>query len=332
MWIDNLDFQIFYNNISSSSKTYQKKILHFFHEVEEIRQSPDAFQKICQVMSSVIQAYNWYYETTHCVTLLAALDVANVNDFYNILQHPYIFLYQIKPERIDEHQLLDNLIIVLSQNWNVSPDNKTVHHIAKVFLKGFLEHLTDKDIAFHEPSDLKKALREWLIHHINHSHTKEFDPYKINLDDLKITLHPLSSLRIVSSISFGVFDIGCIHNFLNDWGILPLAQIADSLGKYPGFSWVPLQALDPWVVGAFALSFFFQALESCRILLQTNTNKNQRQRAHWDLITSVTEVALNLTVIRKGKAEYIIFLTFIAKSLGIISILYKPNKVFFEKS
>jgi hypothetical protein len=135
-----------------------------------------------------------------------------------------------------------------------------------------------------------------------------------------------------ANFAFICVDLMCVPAFLGEWKLLDLASAADSLGNFRLFFWVPSQNLDHWIRGVLCTAFLLKFCDACTCLMKGNLGATTKKRAQWDLVVSAAEFLFNFAALCKARTPAVIFLTFVAKSLGVASIISRPNRCFFEEA
>lgn len=248
----------------------------------------DAHQKICQVAIAIIQAINLYCDTHYLEKFVKLLDTANLHDFYEFLKLPSTLLYPICFERIESIQ-------IQQRNDQLIP---------------FVNKMADKGRAYRSVDELKAALAKKL---------------NVEANTIEVSLKPISILEALSMGSFTFVTVGYVPLFLQEWKVIDLSGIAHQLGRYQVSSWISTHSLDQWVRGGLCAGFLVRFVEASWLLYQGQKSFSDKRRAQWDLITGLTEFVFNYAVLRGHQEGVVIALTFIAKSIGLLSIFYKPK-------
>ncbi len=309
-------------------------------ELNEVRQDPEGFQRICLVALSILEGINYYYGRTYLPKLVAALDVANSLDFYGFLKIPYHFFHVVDPDKIDEFHTLICLEDVLCENWGQGIQNErgqlqdpAVHAFAKQCLADLLSHMSVNDLASVDNDKFKRVLQEWLVDELaTHPDQRQegWDTGLIDLSQLEVVQKKDSWLETLANLAFIGVDVGCVPLFLHEWDLIDLGSWAANLGRFRAFAWVPNQCLDTLVRVGLCAGFFLRFLEACRALNEKEVGEATAKRAQWERVLSAAEFLFNFSVLCRASPPIVIFLTFVAKSIGIAAIVYRPNIGYFE--
>ena len=297
-----------------------------------IRQSPEALQKVCLVALSALRAFNFQYNTNYYSALINVLDAAPAFDFYAGFRLPRYFFYPYCAERIDEHNLLNQLEGVLCQNWQIGEGRDAMRQFAKQELTAFLDDMVNHDDDFSTEEEFKKFLRNWLRVRLKNDLEVKFDPAMIDLSALKIKLKSYSQVDKVMFSGFFFADIACIPDFLQTWGVISLAPCVKAVGSIPLFSWVRSQSLGDWVWLGLLTGFVCQFVDAAQSLWKEELSPAKRREAQWVLVASVAECALCISNLMKASDPLINGLALIAKSLGVKVFFVSAKVVFFAES
>lgn len=309
-------------------------------ELNEVRRDPEGFQRICLVALSALEGINYYFNKNYLPKLVQVLDVANSFDFYGFLKIPYYLFHAIDSDRIDEFKTLESLEHVLCENWNRGTADSQgvrrdpqVYSFARTCLEALLEQMNENDWAYIDDRTFKAALKQWMIGEVVNApqYSSQWSSDCINLSSLKIAQKKDSWLETLANINFIVVDIICIPTFLRDWNLMNLQFYANRLGQYRLFAWVPNQSLDTWVRIGLCTGFLLRFLEAWRCLSQSQIGRSTIKRAQWELVVSAAEFVFNSSILYRAPIPVVLFFTFVAKSLGVISIICRPNTHYFEE-
>lgn len=306
-------------------------------ELNEVRQDPEGLQRICLVALSILEGVNYYTGRTYLPKLVAALDVANSLDFYGFLKIPYHFFHVIDPDKIDEFHTLSCLENVLCVNWGLGIRNENgllqdpaVHLFAKHCLADLLAQMSVNDLASVDNEKFKATLQEWVVDELTAHPQHGWDAALIDLSQLEVAQKRDSWLETLANLTFMGVDVGCVPLFLDEWNLLDLGGYATSLGKFRALSWVPNQSLDTWVRIGLCAGFLLRFLEASRVLREEEVGETTIKHAQWERVLSAAEFLFNFSILCRASQPIVIFLTFVAKSIGIATIVYRPNVCYFE--
>jgi hypothetical protein len=302
---------------------FRKPLETVLNPVNQALQDPDLFQKISLIAMSAIQGLGLYRGALCLPKLAWLLDLANINDFYNVLQHPYSLLYRVKPERVDEYKLLKSVSAMLSlKRGSLLKEADTVE--LQGYLSQFLQDSVDSNEGYRDNEEFRAVLLEFL--------SAKFPGDQIGAELFEVSFRPYSVCELFSGASLALFDIGCVPHFLNQWGVISLGKVASSIGVYRGFRWLPSHSLEQFITVAYSLSFAFQFLGAFNVVCDDISSKKQKEGAWWDLLVSTGEISLNLAILKNGGPLSMVVLTGVAKSLGVFSAFYKPRVDFFQRT
>ncbi len=318
----------------------QQTILTTILEINEIRLDPEGFQRICLVALSILQGINYYCERPYLPQLVAILDISNTLDFYGFLKIPYQLFHAIDSNKIDEFRTQKQLEHQLCLNWGIGQENEeglkqnsTIHDFSQASLRTFLKQMSAYDLAWIDDKEFSQVLQKWMVGELTAQPDHLLNgctAHQIDLQKLKVIQKENTWLENLTDLTFLTVDVICVPTFLRDLNLLELASYANSLGRFKLFSWVPGQSLDTWVRGGLCIGFFVRFLETCRTLKYDRLGESTKKRAYWELAVSITEFAFNISAFSQVREPVVIFLTFIAKSIGIASLAYRPSPHFFE--
>jgi hypothetical protein len=297
-----------------------------------VRCDPDAFQKACIVVRSVIQGVNFYCHTHYLPQLIRILNLAETFDFYGFFRLPRYFLHPYAPDRLDEYAILNELKIVLFNNWNSNfgvVQQHDVDQFAENQLKVFLEQMVENSEDLRTDEEVRILLSNSLRQTLEASPKKGCDPQNINLSSLKIPLKKACWLDVLTNATFIVVDIACVPAFLRDWSLIDLARYANQLGRFPLLSWVPSQKLDDWIWMTMCTGYILKFSQAAYRLWQEKLIPKEAKDAKWIMIASLAECLYCLAILQKKDPRLIIFLAFSAKSLGLLRFLLAPKPSFF---
>lgn len=295
--------------------------------------TPDNIQRISNLASALIEGVGLYYKKECLPKFKRLLEIASLTDFFNLIQFPCNFLYPIKPHLINEYDLLNQLENLLCKKLKIN-SIETIRPQIKEILRGFLEISVEEDNHYLNEQEFIVDLKNYLIEQIpNHqlpSHVDKVNLEKIDFFTLKLSLKKKSIWNVLSRISFLFYDVGTPINFLNQWDVISLSKVANTIGKHKFLSWIPNQSFEKWVTGSYVTGFVFQLIEAGKVLANQQSTKIQREQAYWDVALATSEIFLNTLSIIEGSRILIIGFTFVAKTIGIISTFKKPSLTFFD--
>jgi hypothetical protein len=318
-----------YNYVATGADWTAQRAGSLVIRVKELKSNPDIFQKTCQIAAASIVGFNLYCGGTHLSKLtVTLLNTANMHNFLGILKIPYKLVYNINSQTVNALKLQEALELQLTQ----TDDNpQQVSLVARQAITDQLTEMDVRDIAYRKESDFKNALE---------ARVKLVYP-AANLDGLRV---PVSTplLNKLSSDSFLALDLVCIPLYLHGWNLsvsrlafqgmqkMGLAKQAQTIGQTKVFQWAGQQNLGTWAWSLCSLSFGLQMLEAMRQLRDEPLTPTQRMRMEWTRVSSAAELALSTAGLMQVSPGMFTILTIITKSIGILSIAYRPNMRFFE--
>lgn len=304
---------------------------------DKVLSDVEAFQKTCILGESIIQAFNLYYQTNYLTEFVNFLDIAQSFDFYGFCRIPRYFFLPYQADRIDDNALLDDLEIVLCENWGIGEcedpkeyGDPDVHQFAKEQLTAFLTHMSEEEIAYHSEEDLRTALKNCLFLTLkkNKDNTPEgFDPDFIDLNSLSIPLKKTRVLEVIIDFTFIFVDIGCIPVFLQEWSLINLSGVADRLSQIRFLSWISQQSLDDNVRRLMCAGFILQFFNALYTLCLTDQSEDAKA-AKWMMAASAAEFLYNLTILKRKNIRIITGFAILAKSIGLIQFMITPKPSF----
>ena len=310
-------------------------------KLDEIRKDTEAFQKLCILALATLRSINHHCRTHYFPHLIEVLDTAPAFDFYGFCRLPRLFLYPYTAQRLDEYALLDQLEVILCQNWHLDlPDDKQqnsdspVCGFIKMQLTAFLKKMLEKEIEFRTAEEVKNALQAYLVATLEANPQQRklgFDPYSISLQDLKIELKKDSWIEKIIKYTFVGVDIICIPDFLQGWGLVNLASYTQKIGQLPIFGWVARYSLDEWVWRSLGVGHFLNFFNATYSLWKGGLTAGEAKDAKWLRAASLAECLYCLSVIRKTGSGWTNGLAIIAKSLGLMAFLAASEPIFFNE-
>lgn len=307
-------------------------------KLNDIKHSPEAFQKTCIVALSIIRAINYQYNTHYLLHFITVLDSAPAFDVYGFCKLPRYFLHPYYAERFDEYDLLDQLEVILCDNWHLGiPDKQgqnrdpLVRKFAQDELATFLDKMVDNRLDFSSEEEVKTILHNWFEKRLEAHPEEGFDPHYINLKDLKIKLKPISWLESGIIFASAFADIACVPDFLQTWGLIDLAPYANAIGQIPVLSRSTQYAIGDWVWGALSIGFFLQFINAAQSLYKGDLSPNEAKDAKWIMVASIAECVYCLANLQKKDPKLINCLALVAKSLGLIAFLIASRPTFFTE-
>lgn len=293
--------------------------------------SPEAAQKAFIVALSIIRGLGDLHHTHYLPHLISVLDTAPAFDFYGFCRLPRLFLYPYHMQSLDEYAILDQLEVILCDNWHLGKErDPLVYQYAKEQLTAFLERIAEVDQDFATEEEVKTVLLNWFKKTLEANPTNNFDPHNLNFEDLKINLKPTLWIESLINYIFIAIDIANVPDFLSIWGVIDLAPLSNALGSLPLLSSLPQHALGDYVWRGMCAGFLLQFLNAIYSLWKENLTPSEVKDAKWLLVASAAECLYSLSNIQKRDPKLINCLALIAKSLGLIAFLVASKPTFFN--
>lgn len=309
----------------------------FVIKCDEVRRDPEAFQKTCLVALAAIQGINIHFQKNYLPKFISVLNHAPAFDFYGFCRLPWIYLHPYTAARLDEYDLLNQLEVILCQNWHLgSPDKEgrnrdpLVYQFAKEQLSAFLEEIQDKNLDFCTEEEVKTTLSLWFEKRLEKNPKKDFDPHEINLQDLKIKLKESSWMESLREKTFALIDIACVPDFLQGWGLIDLSSCTQFIGRIPLIAWMTKYSLDNWVWGMLCFGHGLNVIDACHSLLKGGLTPGEAKNAKWVIAASTAESIYSLSILQRKDFKVINCLALIAKSLGLIAYLVTEKPTYFN--
>jgi len=323
--------------VTSCYEPVKRVLIETIFKLNDIKHSPEAFQKTCLIALATIRAINFHYNTNYLPQLITILDTAPAFDFYCFLRLPRYILHPYCAKSFDEYDLLEQLEVIFCDNWNLGqPDTQgknrapNVRQYIEKQLNLLLNKMEEKSLDFSTEEEVKTIVRNWFKETLKTDPIHGFDPLKIDLQNLKINLKSISWLESAGLFSLATADIICVPDFLQSWGLIDLAPYANTIGSIPLLSWVPTQILGDWIWGTLCTGFILQFINAAHDLRNGDLSAEEANDAKWMMISSLAECLYCTSNLLKSDAQVINCLALIAKSLGLISFFFASKASFFN--
>lgn len=306
-------------------------------KINTICSDVEALQKACVVSLAIIRGINFHCHTHYLPHFIRVLDVASTFDFYGFCRFHRLFLHPYRADRLDEYAILDELEVILCDNWHLGvPDDEgrnrddSVRQYAKKQMAAFLQKMAEEDWDFRTEDEVKTILHHWFEKTLEAQPEKDFNPHDIDLGGLKIALKEISWLKTITTYTFVLVDIACIPDFLQMWGLINLAPCANAIGRFPLLSWVPNQRLDEWIWGTMGVGHFLLLLSAVNSLWKEKLTASELKDVKWIMAASLAECVYCLSIVQRKDPRLINYLAMITKSLGLIAFLIISKPTFFN--
>lgn len=316
--------QTFVDVISSPKQSGMRVVL----KLSDLRNDPDFFQKVFQV---AFAALNLIISQSAAAASLSRLSfvfhTVNMHDFYFNFTffRKILFFPNLTPRTIDEFKVRDSLVKVIRTQIAVDVmDDAKVLGIATECVKNELESMEKAPggVSYTDEEEFKDVLQIWV--------RKQAGLENISLAALDVARLPVSPLSLVHDFVWVFIELGCAGLYLQEWNLLDTAKYAEKIG---GFA-TQISLLS----GVYVLLTTGFALKLCEAVRKLNYDAMtvaERNRAKWDIFTSIFEFSLyglsylNSVGHTAFKNSTLLWLTVIAKSFGLISIAVRPKHQFF---
>lgn len=352
-------------------------------ELKKFRNNPSFFLKTSQLGESIISllAIAKYPSAGSLARFKFVLSTIDLHNFYNILKRPRPQFFPITADAIDENVTLNSLTPIIHKFMNENPNissripastvnlnaeideedeeeiddqsdssskvsKEQCEAIARSCLRAQLEKMREKDKAYRNVDEFKKALDDRLSSPefikklqpkdliIDKTHLNSLK--SISLKDLKIRLNHTPFLEKLENWTWLVVDIECVAAQLQTWKVLDTAKWASRIGQYSAFQWVKSQNLVGHLLGAVVTGCVLKLVESVRRLRDDALTQEERTHARWNVITSLADVifygvsSLNHSWKLGVGESYIQCLAIISRTLGLIQIATTPRHEYFQ--
>lgn len=317
-------------------KPVQQETFSVIEKLYKLRNDPDVFMKVGQIAFATLQLIMDRVPSTANLSKLSfALNTVNMHYFYSFLKMPRQIFTPVDSTAINENKVLKSLTDVLTAELDgQNIDEEKIKEIAQSTLEGQLKSMADINIAYEDTEKFKELLQQRV---------REFtfagvDLTEVSLTNLEVTLRRTSLMDRVVTTLFNICDIGTVGLFLQIWNLLDTAKWAARIGKIPGFQWVNNCSLDAFVSGACSLAYGLKCVESARKLHDEKLTPQERRNARWEAVNAAAEFVfngtyfLNSTKSMQIPGTVISVFAIIAKSIGILNIVTRPDHVYFQKA
>lgn len=307
---------------------------------KEIRSDPESFQKVCLIALAAIQAVNFHCQMTYLPHFVQVLETASAFDFYGFFRLSRLLLNPYSAERLDEYDILNQLESILCHNWQVGEiengqlkeRNARVYQFAKEQLAGLLDKMVKENLTFRTEDEIKAVLHRWIKKKLEVQPQKDFNPIRIHLQALKIKLKEVSWIEAIITYTFVAVDIACVPAFLSQWKLVDFSCYTGAIGRFRLFSWVSHQDLDDWIGKTMCIGYLLHCVNAVHSLRTEKFSSKEAKNAARFLAASLAECLYCLSIIQKRDPWIINYLALIAKSLGLIAILFSSKPIFFNDS
>jgi hypothetical protein len=307
-------------------------------QLGKIWHNREAFQTKCILALEIIRGINLHCHTHYFPYLIRVLDTAPGFDFYGCLRLLRYFLCPYTAERLDEYAILDQLEGILCElgghlgmlDAQGKKRDPLIRQFAQEQLTAFLEIMTEEDLAFRTPEEVKTLLHHWFEEALKADLKGNCDPHRLNLQNLNIVLKNASWAEVMVNYTFILVDIACVPAFLQEWKLIDLAPYANEIGRFPLFSWIAHQSLDIGIWKFMTMGFLFQFLDAAYALWKESSSPEKTKNIKCLLIASLAECLYSLSMTSNYDRRLVNGLAIIAKSLGLFTFLIASKPTFFD--
>lgn len=321
--------QTFLDVISESKRSGMRVVL----KLDDFRKDPDFFQKTFLAAAAVINLIISQSPAAASLSKLSfVLKTVNMHDAWAVTKVTRRILFEnITPRTIDDNAVAESLTTIIENH--LYPDggvaraehDRIKEEIAKVCLRREFEDFEDTAgcVSYRDRDEFRNVLQNKWVRSVNGLH-------RISLKDLEVKLLPVSWTAWANDITWMFCDIGCAGLYLQEWNLVDTAKIAERIGGV-----AKTISLEAGVYFMLSTGFALRFCEAVNKLRSGTWTVAERNQAKWDAITSIFEFTLygasylNAVGHLAIKNTSLLWLTVIAKSVGLISIAVKPKHQFF---
>lgn len=200
---------------------------------------------------------------------------------------------------------------------------------------------------YENTEDLRQGLFKYIKQEYPSANLKKLN--ELSAEDLGITknysvLKNSTLLNRIANAAFTILDIIIIPLYLQEWKLdpMPLVQSAidkaglsakaKELGQYKVFQWAGEQNLGDIAWTFASIGFGYKFLEAVRQLHDDRLSTIQKTNAKWAAVSNFAELAVCITSLKQVSEPYVMTLTIIAKSIGILKFAFRPAGKFFDRA
>lgn len=316
-------------NFFHSIEICKKKAEVFYTQIEFLRLNMEAYQRIGQVTIAILEAFGLYYQTTVFPKLIKVLKVVNSHDFYDFFQIPHKLLYPLDANSIDEWAFLEKFHRLLASKIDLNESKKEP---LKDILESFISYIAQRNYGYKNQTEFQEGLKKWLLKHPRfQTDFKIQNLSEIDFTHLEISVKKISIIERISRAFFYLSFMVCVPCYLIEWKLLNLSYIINKIGLKK-LTFLTEAFFNQVLTGSLVLAFLTQSTNEIMKLRYKKLTAHERKRTLWTTTVSTAESLFNLSVFIQCSQATIIFTTFVAKSLGLLSIILKQDPNFFENN
>ncbi|MCE2983633.1 MAG: hypothetical protein LW832_08715 [Parachlamydia sp.] len=294
----------------------------------------EGLQKVCLAAHALLELVSVYQNKQVLAKFRASLNIANSFDLYGFLKIPNRYIHPIDLECLDEARLLNTLEKILCRCWidQEMTNDPQIRHFAQQCIQKLIDDLTEDEWTEMTRDDFALMLQNCIEERLQaiDDLPQNWSREAIDLSLLPINHFEKSWSEKIGECFFVSVDLLCVPAFLGEWEVIDLDRYSAQLGRSRLLAWTTRYSLDDWIRAGLCAGFLLQMLNALHCLLLSNPSPIVRKRAGWDLVVSATELVFNLSALCNARAPVVFFLTFVAKSTGVFSILFRPDRPYFE--
>ncbi|MFI0434196.1 MAG: hypothetical protein ACH350_00525 [Parachlamydiaceae bacterium] len=315
---------------------------------KDLRNNPDVYQKVGQIALATFQLIMIRYPSTAFLGKLSdVFSAVSMHDFCRALEIPRGVFAPIKALSIDECEVTHMLTCLLTDQNVSEQDFNALGNVVKKCVKTQLQSMMAHDDAYQSLDDFLRLV-EVRLKKTDQSHGvwdvqffQQIDLQKAIQDNHKYylpdqCLRHTSTLQAIMNMNWAIVDLVTVAWTFKGWNLLDTAKYAEKLSQYRVFHWVKNQNLDVVLIGGVCTGFAWKILESIRKLRDDELTIQEKQQARWNVITSLAELTFfgviftNITGRTQIAGAYVEVFALVAKSLGLLSLLMRPEHKFFQ--
>lgn len=299
-----------------------------------VRNNVDCFQKVGQIAGATLILLMKKFSALSSLSRFSfTLQTVNMHDFYAMILRPYQWLCPVSADAINEDKVYNDLHQLIMSDPKMKLNPEALEKKLKGSLVKILKDMSDLNQAYRNVEAFASVVIQDL------KKDKDFsgiDFSGIKQKKLSNWIRPTSLGEKITNFNWLLVDIGCVSLYLKDWNLFNTGKLANRLGQFSVLKWVKNHHLESWVTGLVSTAFIWKFFESLRKLNDDKLTAQDKKRESWNAVASFGEVILfgtsYLNLIGKIKIDnsYLQWLTIVAKSIGLISLLVKPGRQYFQ--
>lgn len=344
------------NNFPQSFRNYcyetQQAGLSAILKLKEMRSNPDIYQKIGQLTSASLQLITMMNRASPVKLTELSLVISaavGMHDFYRVIQYPRNWFRPINAEKINEKAVVKDLAWYLASQFSDAEEllskeqYDAFYSIAQKCVKAQLQLMATKDDAYQTLDEFMGQVEK----HLRKVKSEDFDFTAVDLSgltqsedcDVANWIRHVPTFEKLTDMVWAVADVLTDAFWLGvSWKMVNLAKCAETVGQFRAFEWVKNQHLETCLIGSICTGYGLQLLESVRKLRDDALTPIEKSQAKWNAVTSVANLAFFGSMFTNmiGKTQInnmnVQILAIGARSFGLLSLLAKPKREFFEVS